>query len=214
VSGTPNTFVRMTGVVLLVAKMSTATGGDAPAWITAVATAILALGVVFAWGALEDARRTRHAHLVAEFSLRWDSADIVKSTQLGNEFSSAALEELAAKIGPKGKRPQDPDSEEFKKFQANVADWDSVAQWPNLLETIGVMVSVGALPADMVYRVWAAPSSLLGLTGSVPSDATRKTTRTQRSSVGSSGSPRRCEGSANRRVPMTPSHEPQLCVTR
>jgi hypothetical protein len=115
-------------------------------WITGVATGSLAIGVLVAWVALYDAKRTRHAQLVSDFSLRWDSEEILKSVQLGRKFQSDGLAELATKLfGPNAARPPDPE---------NAENWATVCKWSNLLETVGVMVAERNLPRRTVFRMW------------------------------------------------------------
>ncbi|MCW2974860.1 MAG: hypothetical protein JWM06_141 [Actinomycetia bacterium] len=118
-------------------------------WLTGFATLALALGVIFAWFSLRDARKTRHAQLVADFSKRWDSEEILASSKLGREFGPHGLVELTNKLyGPNASAPPNP---------SNLADWYQALMWPNLLETVGVMVHDGALPRRMVYRMWGGP---------------------------------------------------------
>jgi hypothetical protein len=125
-------------------------------WLTGVATAGLAIGVIFAWFALRDARQTRHAQLLSDFSLRWDSRAMNRSAALGGEFGPEGLVKLSNKIyGPDNEQPPLPPAE-LDKWKANLRDWYTVIAWPNLLETIGVMVNAGALPRRLVYRLWGS----------------------------------------------------------
>lgn len=123
-------------------------------WVIGAATLILAASVIVAWFALRDAKKTRHAELLAEFSLRWDGDDIDDSAALGREFGAQGLAELSDRLyGPKAVDPR-ASADELQKYRANLADWFKVIRWPNLIETIGVMVRAGALPHRLVYRTW------------------------------------------------------------
>jgi hypothetical protein len=121
----------------------------AAAWLTALGTLGLAAGVAFAWFALRDARQTRHAQLLADFSKRWDDSEILRAVNLARDYGPQGLVALTNKLfGTEAPIPPDPD---------NVADWDDALKWPNLLETIGVMVKEGALPKTMVFGMWGGP---------------------------------------------------------
>jgi hypothetical protein len=125
-------------------------------WLTGAATTALAVGVFFAWSAVRDARQTRHAQLLADFSRRWDDSEIISSVREGREYGAAGLVSLTEAlygVDP----PTDPSSPEFRRWHENLADWFEALKWPNLLETIGVMVHAGALPRQMVYRMWGGP---------------------------------------------------------
>jgi hypothetical protein len=52
---------------------------DWPAWITAVATGLLALGASIALFQLREARRTRHTGAAARMSSRWDSQEYIEA---------------------------------------------------------------------------------------------------------------------------------------
>ncbi|HZT45089.1 MAG TPA: hypothetical protein VFA24_02820 [Gaiellaceae bacterium] len=112
-------------------------------WLTGISTGVLAVGVFVAWVALSDAKKTRHAQLVAEFSARWDSRAILLSLRLGRDYGPVGLAELADKV----LGVDSPDAD-------NLRDWYRVSEWSNLLETIAVMVKDGALPSRMIYRMW------------------------------------------------------------
>lgn len=125
-------------------------------WLTGGATMGLVVGVIFAWFALRDARKTRHAQLLADFSSRWDSKEMNESAALGRAFAPKGLVELSNKIyGPDSQHPAHPD--DLEKWKANLADWYIAIAWPNLLETVGVMVHAKALPRELVYQLWGGP---------------------------------------------------------
>jgi hypothetical protein len=125
-------------------------------WLTGLATMGLAIGVVFAWSALRDARKTRHAQLLAVFSERFDDDSMNESAKLGRAFGPASLVQLSEKLyGSDAQHPPDP--ADVEAWKANIDDWFSVTKWPNLLETIGVMVHAGALPRALIYRMWGGP---------------------------------------------------------
>jgi hypothetical protein len=118
----------------------------AAVWLTGVSTGILAIGVLLAWYALFDAKRTRHAQLVSDFSLRWDSQEIIEAVGVSRNIGSDGLFQLATDLfGPGAARPADPQK---------AADWSTASKWCNLLETVGVMVEEKNLPRRTVFRMW------------------------------------------------------------
>ena len=78
----------------------------APNWaeqVTAIATAVLALGVAGAVAAavvgaqqVREARRSREAHMAADFFYRWNEDSMIEARQLMAQFSTP--EELAAAL--------------------------------------------------------------------------------------------------------------------
>jgi hypothetical protein len=63
--------------------------------VTAIATSVLALGLVGAFGAaafaaqqVREVRKTREAQMAAEFSRRWDEEALVESRRMANRFES------------------------------------------------------------------------------------------------------------------------------
>jgi hypothetical protein len=63
--------------------------------VTAIATSVLALGLVGAFGAtafaaqqVREARRTREAQMATEFFRRWDEAELVESRRMANRYKS------------------------------------------------------------------------------------------------------------------------------
>lgn len=118
-------------------------------WLTGAATAFLVVGIALAWSTLRDARTTRHAELLAEFSHRWDSAEIIESAKQGREYGVDGLLEITTALyGESASDPPDP---------RVLAEWYEVLKWPDLLETLGVMVHAGAIPKDMIYGIWGGP---------------------------------------------------------
>jgi hypothetical protein len=64
--------------------------------VTAIATSILALGLLGAFGAamfaaqqVREARTSREVHMAAEFFRRWDEDALVEARRMANRFSSA-----------------------------------------------------------------------------------------------------------------------------
>lgn len=64
--------------------------------VTAIATSILALGLLGAFGAamfaaqqVREARTSREVHMAAEFFRRWDEEALVEARRMANRFSSA-----------------------------------------------------------------------------------------------------------------------------
>jgi hypothetical protein len=116
------------------------------AWTTALATLLLAAGVFVAWFSLRDDKKTRHAQLITELSRRMNGQAVTEARRLANDYGRDNLGELAARLfGPNAPHPPDPQ---------NVADWDKLDQFSNLLEMIGVLVRDGALPPHMVFQMW------------------------------------------------------------
>jgi hypothetical protein len=116
------------------------------AWTTALATLLLAAGVFVAWFALRDDKKTRHAQLITELSRRMNGPAVTEARRLANDYGRDNLGELAARLfGADAPQPPDPQ---------NVADWEKLNQFSNLLEMIGVLVRDGALPPRMVFQMW------------------------------------------------------------
>ncbi|MDQ3857479.1 MAG: DUF4760 domain-containing protein [Actinomycetota bacterium] len=122
-------------------------GIDWPAWISALASLltliVVALTAVAAYGALRDARRTRHGELITELSRQWSDPAVVQSIRLHGEYSAASLDALVERLfGPADEKPQDE------------GDWSKLAVWANLVESMGVLVSEGAITNETVYKMW------------------------------------------------------------
>lgn len=83
--------------------MITAAGPNWAEEVTAIATAVLALGLVGAVAAaivgaeqVRETRRSREAHMAAEFFRRWNDDAMVEARQLMAQFATA--EDLAAAL--------------------------------------------------------------------------------------------------------------------
>lgn len=140
---------------------------DSLVWIAAIAGLLTAVAttalVVIAWRALasvqaardglRDARDTRHAQLLADFSARFDSRTMKRSDALAREFGPDGLAALSDRIyGPHKLDPTDP--LQVDRWRENLKDWQRCIEWPNLLETIGVMIDAQVLPEALIRRMW------------------------------------------------------------
>jgi hypothetical protein len=123
---------------------------DTAANVTAGATVGLAVLALVALVSLVDARKTRHGHIVADLSRRWDDEHILKSVQRGREFDSARKIELIQRLwGLEEQREQDP-TVWLELYEV----WLALSVWPNLIETIGVFVEKGIISDDIAYDMW------------------------------------------------------------
>lgn len=139
---------------------------DWPAWITAVSTGVLAAATsVLAAAAivalqslsaaregLEDARRTRHAQLITDLSRRWDEPLAKESRNLNGELGTSGIMVAVDRI-------YDPPHRWFRSSTVTRADLErffKLCAWPNLIETIGVLVAEGAISPDVVFKMWGA----------------------------------------------------------
>jgi hypothetical protein len=88
------------------------TGINWPAWIAAISS-LLTLGIVaytawVAYGALEDARQTRHGQLITEISRQWSEPAAVESIRLHPEWSAETLADLVERLfGPADEKRTD-----------------------------------------------------------------------------------------------------------
>jgi hypothetical protein len=89
--------------------------------------------------ALEDARKTRHAELVTDLSRRWDEPLIAESRKL---FGKKTAEELVEVVN------------EFYVTGDNDDEYYKLTAWPNLIETIGVLESDGAISPEVIHQMW------------------------------------------------------------
>lgn len=128
--------------LLGVAAVAAAAGGtNWAAWVTAVATSVLATGVVFAWFAIQDAKRTRHAQLIMDLTQRWDQ--LVYREQLVVVFASRRLQALVRLVY--GGQPS----------QRAIDEYLRLIQLPSLIETIGVLViGQDVLDIEIVDQLW------------------------------------------------------------
>jgi hypothetical protein len=122
--------------------------GGWPEWVTAIATAVLAIAGGAALLSLRDARRTRHAQILTDLSARWDSAVASRSQRrflvMGRDEVTTLFRRL---YEPQGDRT-------LEQFEADLKLQDTLLIWPNLLETIGVLRSTRIVSTEIVYRMW------------------------------------------------------------
>lgn len=88
---------------------------------------------------LEDARKTRHAELVTDLSRRWDEPLIEDSRKLFGRVTSEELVEIV---------------NEFYDTGENDHVYYKLIAWPNLIETIGVLESDGAISPEVIHQMW------------------------------------------------------------
>jgi Domain of unknown function (DUF4760) len=127
-------------------------GTDWAAWIAAGATALTALVVfvtaIAALMALGDAKRTRHGLLITEIEREWTAAGVVDSRMLSGEYSEKGIVALIDKLfGPGDEKPTEKE----------LADFSTLALVPNLIESMGVLVSEEAITNEVVYKMWGGP---------------------------------------------------------
>lgn len=109
-------------------------------WLTALATVVLAVGVVFAWFAVRDARRTRHGQLIVDLSRRWD--ELAFAEQLLTRTSRARLLEFVNQLY--GVDPAEYGPDQFLRL----------SELPSLVETIAVLVRQQSLTVEIVNDLW------------------------------------------------------------
>jgi hypothetical protein len=124
-------------------------GTDWVAVATAVATAALALAGWIALISLKDARRTRHAAIIADLSRRWDEPRATAARRRTGDYEPAALRDLVLRIY----RP-DPSSTEAERL-ADVEELFRLGRWLNVLETVGVLYTEKALSDKVIFKLWA-----------------------------------------------------------
>jgi hypothetical protein len=123
-------------------------GWSSETWLalSTFATAVVLLGTALAgMSSLWDARRTRHATLMADLARRWSEPSELESRILFGEYGRENLSELIERIY--GERR--PSSEDFDAF------W-KLSAFPMLIEQIGVLRAERAISARVVYRMWGA----------------------------------------------------------
>jgi len=123
-------------------------GWSSETWlaVSTFATAAVLLGSALAgMSSLWDARRTRHAALVADLARRWSEPAAVESRLLFGEYGSENLAELIERVyGEKTSSRTDLD-----------AFW-KLSTFPTLIEQIGVLHAERAISSRVVYRMWGA----------------------------------------------------------
>lgn len=144
--------------MLLLASNTHSTGGwphhlnawlaqnqDLALWVTGIATAVLALGVIVAWLAVRDAKRTRHGQLIVSLNEQWRSQPILDSLDLYGTYTNEDIAALAALLFDPDERPAKPEE---------VATYGKLAAAANLIETIGVLCEEQAITYEVVYKLW------------------------------------------------------------
>jgi hypothetical protein len=131
-------------------------GIDWPAWVAAAVAfltlVVLAVTARYAYrsaqsglGALEDARRSRHAQLILALDQQWSSAPIIASMKLYGKYTDKGLIDLVERMfGPN----------QFPATDEELSDYESLAAAANLIETIGVLCEEGTITHDVIYKVW------------------------------------------------------------
>ena len=133
-------------------------------WLTGTATVGLAVGVIFAWFAVKDAKRTRHSQLIVDLSRRWD--ELVTSEQLGSRYTRRRLLELVLQVY--AGRPTGYPSDEVIRL----------SELPSLVETIGVLVlHTKSLTVEIVDSLWGPTIVELWDVWSRPVDIIRRETQ-------------------------------------
>lgn len=126
-------------------------GQHTAVWLTALGTLVLAGAAVTALvglRSLRDARRTRHAELLADLSRRWDEPLAAESRLISGEYDSRALLDLLGRIYDPpswltdGERRRD--SETYLNLLAAL----------NLMETIAALWAERTLGAGVIFRLW------------------------------------------------------------
>jgi len=118
------------------------------AWITAGATVggtlILLATAILALRSLADAKRTRHGQLVVELSRRWEAPELRATLQEYGRIQNAGITQLIDKLfgGQQTASKQDLD------------DFNTLAAYPNLIDTIGVLESEGVIDSRLIRKLW------------------------------------------------------------
>jgi hypothetical protein len=127
------------------AALVIAEASDQPVWWLFGATVALATFAALGLLGLLDARRTRYGGAVAEIARRWDDPDVRESFQLSREYGEEGLSELIRALF------EDPS---LPRAKSDSEDWAIIGVWPNLLETIGVLMTRRVISEDIVYETW------------------------------------------------------------
>ncbi len=111
-------------------------GLDLPAWITAISTAVLALGVLLAARQLREARMARLTEAAAGISRRWDAADLIEARgEIDKYPDDAALRNAVFGIAPEG----DP--------EPNV---NLLLREPNFFDDLGTQELLGGVTLEWI----------------------------------------------------------------
>jgi hypothetical protein len=118
---------------------------DTPVWWLVAATFSLAAVGLIALLSLRDARKTRQTQLLVELSERWDSRPMIQSSVLFREFGGEKTTQLVEAIWGKDVVRPDP---------RDIAYWQRISIFPNLIEVIGVFVGRGMISPRIIYEMW------------------------------------------------------------
>jgi hypothetical protein len=122
-----------------------ATGGWTIA--TAVATIVLAAGVLFAFWQLRDAQKSRHAALATDLSRRWDEPALLKAQEAFSKATNKTIRDQAEILYA------DRDANRAK-YDETVPAFLAMQALPNFLEHIGSLEKQGAIPLPVVDDLW------------------------------------------------------------
>jgi hypothetical protein len=112
---------------------------DWPAWITALATVVLAVGICFAYQQLKDAGLARHVQIINDFGQRWDGDRLWEARALKHKYDNVSLaEEAATYIWAPRCAPDIP----------------LLLRVPNYFEDLAMMVELGRLDTFYVERAF------------------------------------------------------------
>lgn len=132
-------FIDDVAVPVRIAESAT----DWAAWITAISTGVLAVGVLVALFGFWDAKRTRHGQLITDLSTRWEESTIVNGLKLLGREQDAEIEALVKRLFAGG-TPND----------ADLNTYNVMLPVTNLIETIGVLANEHVLTKRVIYKMW------------------------------------------------------------
>lgn len=120
--------------------------------VTTLATLVaLVVTAVLAWRALADGRRTRHGQLLIDLLSLWADPRVSHSTLmaigLGPEGVSSRTKELIVAM-------RASESMEPLKSRADAEEFATLWHTPNLIESMGVLESEGAISAVAINKMW------------------------------------------------------------
>jgi hypothetical protein len=117
-------------------------GFDWPAWIAAVASAILVGVACYALRQLTEIRRDRHVQVMVEMGMRWKGAEMTEALQASRDYTPNELAKLveAARTGPIGDRVR---AAAEKKMVV-------LLRVPNYFEDAGLIARVGRMKDDLI----------------------------------------------------------------
>lgn len=122
-------------------------GFDWPAWITAISTAVLAIGVGAALYSLWEARRTRDGQLVTDLARRWEAPEMMEAIVEFADHGPTGISQLLDRL-----YPADPLAPLASTGDRELAY--KLFRWPTLIDTIGVLASEKAISSEVVYKMW------------------------------------------------------------